>query len=301
MITPRVASDLFRSPPQRWIDVGDGAAAYRTIGRGPDVLFVHGWPVSAATFRTLLPDLAEHVTCHLVDLPGAGDSRFDDATELSLGRHIQSVRRVIDTLQLEDYAVVGHDSGGLVARHAVVGDPRLRAMALLNTEQPQGLTWRFRMFVLPSRLPGFEALFGWAVGQRGLRRNPLLLGDTFCDRSLIDGEFDEFFLQPIHTDPARRRAAVELVRAFDVRLVRELADVHRRLDVPVQLVWGAHDPFLPLAWAEEMVDTFPDARLHVVRDASLFVHEERPAEVAEHLLPVLVGQQRGGHQGSSVG
>ena len=34
--------------------------------------------------------------------------------------------------------MVGHDSGGLIARHALVGDPRLRAMALLDTEQPAG-------------------------------------------------------------------------------------------------------------------------------------------------------------------
>ena len=33
-----------------------------------------------------------------------------------------------------------------------------------------------------------------------------------------------------------------------------------------------------------MVETFPDARLHVVPDAKLFVHEERPDAVAEALL-----------------
>ena len=30
-----------------------------TVGSGPDVLFVHGWPVSGATFRLLLPHLDE--------------------------------------------------------------------------------------------------------------------------------------------------------------------------------------------------------------------------------------------------
>ena len=38
-----------------------------------------------------------------------------------------------------------------------------------------------------------------------------------------------------------------------------------------------------------MVDTFPDARLEVVKGAGLFSHEERPADVAQALLPVLVG------------
>ena len=57
----------------------------------------------------------------------------------------------------------------------------------------------------------------------------------------------------------------------------------------MQLVWGDQDPFFPLAWAEEMVDTFPDARLAVIPGAGLFSHEERPAEVARALLPVLSG------------
>jgi pimeloyl-ACP methyl ester carboxylesterase len=38
-----------------------------------------------------------------------------------------------------------------------------------------------------------------------------------------------------------------------------------------------------------MVSTFPDARLHVVKNAKLFSHEERPAEVAEAILPALLG------------
>jgi haloalkane dehalogenase len=58
----------------------------------------------------------------------------------------------------------------------------------------------------------------------------------------------------------------------------------------VQLVWGDRDPFFPIARAREMVGTFPDARLHVVEGAGLFVHEERAQEVAQALLPVLVGR-----------
>jgi haloalkane dehalogenase len=283
------ATDLFRRDPDAWLDVGEGAVAHRRVGTGPDVLLVHGWPVSGATFRLLLPHLVDHVTCHVIDLPGAGDSRFDTGTELSFERHVGSVRRVVDLLGLDDLAVVGHDSGGLIARHALAGDPRVRAMGLIDTEQPQGLSRRFRLFLAPRRLPGFDALLGWAVGRPRLRRHPLLLGDAFADRDLLDGDFDELFLQPLHRDPARLAAAGRVLRSFDARHVSELAALHRRIDVPVQLVWGERDAFFPVAAARGMVDTFPDARLHVVEGAGLFSHEERPAEVAEALLPVLTG------------
>lgn len=286
-LTTIEATDLFRRPPDRWIDVGAGEVAYRRVGRGPDVLFVHGWPVSGGTFRCLLPHLAPHVTCHVIDLPGAGHSRFGADTPLTITNHVASVRRVVDALGLTQLAVVGHDSGGLIARHAMAGDPRLRAMGLVNTEQPQGLGWRFQMFLLPRHLPGFGAAFGWVLGKPGLRRHPLLLGDAFADRSLLDGAFDELFLQPLTADPARLDAALRLLRSFDPAMVHALVDVHRRIDAPVQLVWGDRDPFFPVAQAREMVTTFRDARLHVVEGAGLFVHEERPAEVAAALLPAL--------------
>jgi pimeloyl-ACP methyl ester carboxylesterase len=287
-LTVTEASDLFRREPDRYLDVGAGEAAYRVLGSGPDVLFVHGWPVSSATFRTLLPHLVDHVTCHLVDLPSAGSSRFDADTPLSVAQHIETVRRVVDLLQLDRVAVVGHDSGGLIARHAMAGDPRLRAMGLINTEPPDP-SWRFRSFIACRRLPGLGAGLGWIAGKPRIRRSRLVFGDAFADRSLLDGEFDEFFFEPLHDIPARRDAAARLLRSFDMRHLTDLARIHRLIEVPVQLVWGDQDPFFPVGRAKAMVGEFPDARLEIIEGAGLFSHEERPADVARALLPTLTG------------
>jgi haloalkane dehalogenase len=287
-ISAAEATELFRRDPECFFDVGGGAeVAYRRVGTGPDVLFVHGWPVSSATFRLLLPHLADHVTCHLIDLPGAGSSRFTDDSPLSIDLHIRSVRRVIELLELDDVAVVGHDSGGMIARHAVAGDPRLRSLGLIDTEQSTGLSWKFRSFLAGRRVPGFGAALAWLAGKPTLRRNPLVLGDAFLDRSLLEGEFDELFLRPLYGSRRHRDAAMRLLRSFDDQLVRELRGLHAKIDVPVQLVWGAQDRFFPVEWARTMVADFPDARLAVIDRAGLFAHEERPAEVAEALLPVL--------------
>jgi len=286
-ISAAAASDLFRKAPDQFIDVGTGEVAYRRIGSGPDVLFVHGWPVSSATFRTLLPHLADHVTCHLIDLPGAGSSKFAADQVLTIENHIHSVKRVLEALDLNDVAVVGHDSGGLIARHAVTGSPRLRALGLIDTEQSTGLSWKFKSFIAGRRIPGFGAGLGWVAGQPRLRRNRLVLGDAFVDRSLLDGEFDEFFLKPLNQSPAHRKAAIQLLKSFDFQHVRDLGELHRRITVPVQLVWGEHDRFFPVKWAQEMLADFSDARLAVIKGAGLFAHEERPAEVAQALLPIL--------------
>jgi haloalkane dehalogenase len=235
---------LFRRPPDRFVDVGEGAVAVRTVGSGPDVVLVHGWPVSGATWRRLLPHLTPHVTCHVLDLVGAGDSRFDRSSRLDLDLHVRSVRAL------------------------------------------------FRAFVATGRLPGFAAVFGRLVVARRLRRSPLVLGGAFHDKALLDGEFDELLLRPLHDDADKRWAAGQLVRSFDMALVRDLPQVHAAIPAPVQLVWGDGDPFFPVDRAREMVPSFPDAQLTVVPQARLFVHEERPEQVAAALLPVLLGTRR---------
>ena len=284
------ATEIFRRKPDRFLDVGAGEAAYRRIGTGPDVLFIHGWPVSGATFRTLLPYLADRVTCHVIDFPGAGDSRFNSTTALTIHQHIETVRRVLDVLKLNDVGAVGHDSGGLILRHALAGDPRVRSIGLINTEQLR-LSWRFKSFISARRLPGIGAGLGWVAGQPRIRRNRFVFGGAFADRTLLDGEFDEFFLKPLHEDAERRNAAAKVLRSFDLQHIRDLSNVHAKITVPVQLVWGDRDPFFPVAWAQEMVPSFPDAQLAVIKGAGLFSHEERPAEVAEALLPTLLGSR----------
>ncbi len=288
-LTEAESSDIFRADPDGHIEMGAGrgAVAYRRVGNGPDVVFSHGWPVSSATFRRLLPILAPHVTCHLLDYVGAGSSRFDAATEVSIAGHISALRRTVDHLGLTDFAVVGHDSGGLIARHAVAGDPRVRAMGLVNTEPASGVSWRFKLFLANRNIPGFAGMLGWLVSRRRLRANRFVLGDAFVDRELLNGEFDEFFLEPLHREQARQVTAIRILRSFDTGYLDELAGLHSRVEVPTRLVWGTADPFFPVGNARADVETFPDASLVEVDDAGLFVHEERPEEVAGALLEVI--------------
>ena len=161
-------------------------------------------------------------------------------------------------------------------------------MGLINTEPPR-TGWRFKSFIAARHLPGLSGALGWVAGQPRVRRTKLVFGDAFADRSHLEGEFDEFFFQPLNQIPERRDAAVKLLRSFDMHHVTSLAEIHGRIDVPVQLVWGDQDPFFPLDAARDMVTTFPDAHLHVVEGAGLFAHEENPAAVAHALLPVLAG------------
>ena len=280
-------TERFRAAPDRYIDVGEGEVAVRTFGSGPDVLLIPGWPVSGAVYRSIVPALAEHVTCHVIDMPGSGSSRYDETTTITIEQHVETIRRVVDALDVDDLAVVAQDSGGMIARHALVDAPRIRAYGLINTEQPQGFSWRFKIFLAGRNIPGFGAILGWASGTRWVRRNKFVFGDALVDRAHLDGAFDEFFLQPLHTSKQARGAAMQLFHALKKEHFTDLAEIHPRSECPVHLVWGVEDVFFPIGWTREMVNTFPNATLTEVEDAALFPHVEQPDVVVEALLPTL--------------
>lgn len=288
-LTATEAADLFRRPPERHIETGGGAVAYYRVGSGPDAVFSHGWPVSAATWRTVLPLLAPHVTCHVIDHLGAGHSRFDRSTVISLESHEQALRDVVAALGLRDFAVVGHDSGGMIARYAFAGDARVRGWGLVATEQPPKAHWRFSSFLAVRHVPRFEKLVAKLFGMPRVRRNKFLGGDLFHDRDLLGGEFDEFFLRPLREDPERRWAAGEFGRNFEMSKFAGLTELHRKIEEPVSLVWGDKDPFFPVERTRAMIPEFAGpVSLEVVSNGKLFVHEEFPEPTARALLTTIV-------------
>ena len=108
-------------------------------GEGPTLLFVHGWPVSGATFRCLLPHLVDHVTCHVIDMPGVGSSRFTATTPLSIDMHIESVRAAIDQAAHGLDVRAGHPvSLGKVARQTAAQGAHARPQRRLPRVQIGG-------------------------------------------------------------------------------------------------------------------------------------------------------------------
>jgi haloalkane dehalogenase len=288
--TEREITAALRRGPQRRIDVGSSRLAYWRFGRGPDVVFVHGWPLGSATFRRLVARLADAFTCHLVDLPGAGHTEWGPDTPIDLPSHARTVRAAVDALGLSRYAFVAHDSGGFIARVVAAGDARVAGLSLGNTEIPGHTPWLVTMYALLAKLPGGPGAIRTLLRSRAIRRSALGFGGCFSDLAALDGEFHELFVAPLF---ASRRAAdgqMQLLRTVKPSHLAGLEDVHRRIAAPVQLVWGDRDPFFPLEKARAMLDQLGGpARLDVIPGAKLFAHEDHPDAFAAHARPFLRG------------
>jgi haloalkane dehalogenase len=274
--------------PGRWLDVGGGRIASWRFGRGPDVLFIHGWPLHAATFRRIVPHLASSFTCHLLDLPGAGQSTPGPGAPIRLLSHATTVRAAADALGLGAHAILAHDSGGFVARHVTANDRRVRGLVLGGTEIPGHMPWLVAMYAMIARMPGGPLAVQTVLRSRMLRTSALGFAGCFEDARYAEGEFHDLFVAPLLQSRERADDALELLRGVSSSAMAELEDVHGHIRVPVDLIWGVDDPFFPLSKVKKMVSQFGGPiTLHEIPNARLFAHEDHPlafASIAKRAL-----------------
>lgn len=258
---------------------------YRRFGRGPAVVLVHGWPLNGATYRGLVQHLAQRYTCYVPDLPGSGDTPWDPTTRDIFSDWGKLIAEFVVALGLTQVALVGHDSGGGIAREAalLLGD-RVRMLGLIDTEVSNHQPGLVRLYKLLARLPGCVPLMRMLLGQRWFARSRLGFGACFRNPSHVLGEFHDACLAPLLP---RLPNAMQALRCADLTGTR-WPKVHARISAPSVLIYGERDLFFPVDLARAMVDELPDVRaFHVLPEQALFAQDEAPELVAGALLPWL--------------
>lgn len=278
--TASLGAELFRAAEVRWHDAPTARIAYRVVGSGPPLVFLHGWPLWSFTFRGLLPHLVGHFTCVLIDLPGGGDTVWTRDTDFTWPGQAASVRSLLEELKFDEYFLFGQDSGAMIARHLCLLDGRrVRKLVMTNTEVPNHRPPYLPLYRRLTSLPGAGPVTRLALSSQWLLRRRAFFGGSI-DPALLDGEFRDHIVRPLARSAYRTAGHLRFLRGWSWRVLDRWADFHARLTMPVLLVWGAADRTFPLALAHETAKQFPQAAVHPIDGARLFVHEERPEPVA---------------------
>jgi pimeloyl-ACP methyl ester carboxylesterase len=278
-------TDLFCAAEVRWHETPTAKIAYRVVGSGPPLVLLHGWPLWGFTFRKLLPRLAAHFTCYLIDLPGGGDTEWTRDTDFTWPGQAASVKSLLEAVGLERYFLFGQDSGAMIARHlCLLDNSRVRALFMTNTEVPGHRlpyipTYRRLMF-----LPGAGLLFRLALWMRWFVRSRFGFGRAL-GREFIDDEFYEGIVRPLVRSGRRMAGHIRFLRGWSWPVLDRWHGFHRDIKAPVLLLWGEADKTVPIALAREMAGQFAHpAEVRPIPGAHLFVHEERPEEVAAEVV-----------------
>jgi cis-3-alkyl-4-acyloxetan-2-one decarboxylase len=103
-------------------------------GEGPVVLLVHGIASSSKTFHQLLPLIGATHRVIALDLLGFGDSPAPEGATYTIEEHVRSLDATIRSLRLKaPFVLVGHSLGGLISsRYAAEHPERVAKLVLVS-------------------------------------------------------------------------------------------------------------------------------------------------------------------------
>jgi pimeloyl-ACP methyl ester carboxylesterase len=220
----------------------DGSPVFlrRAAGPDPTPLLLHGVPMSSDDWVPLI----ERTGAVAPDLPGYGRSGKGGQLDYTLAGQADFIARLLDAVGLGTVRLVAHDwSAGTALRVAAAHPERIERVVLVAPLGPGADTRRI-IRTLRRRLAG-ELAIG-ATSKRLLGRRLDAAGWPVAG---IDALWTQF-------DPGTQRALVRLARSGEV--------LGPRPDVPVEIAFGAEDPWWPDAVAAAWRTALPDAPQHAV-------------------------------------
>lgn len=264
----------FRS---QWADVDGIRLHYVDEGSGTPVLMLHGNPTWSFLYRNVIVRLRERFRCVAVDYPGFGLSDRPERYGYTPHEHAALVGRLVDQLGLERFIVMGQDWGGPIGmRVAVDRSARVAGLVFMNTWYwPADLF--FRAFSLAMSSPPLQA--------RILDQNFFV--ETIMPNSVARPLAPEVMDHYRRAQPTReaRRGVAEFPR--QIRKERPmLAELARTAPTalrgkPMLLIWGMKDRgFGHRRIVDRWKRDFPDAEVALLPDASHYVQEDAPDEIA---------------------
>jgi menaquinone-9 beta-reductase len=245
------------------------------------VVCVHGNPGSREDLGHLAAEVGRFTRAVAVDLPGFGGADKPADFPTTVQGYADHLGRVLDHLGIGRAHLVVHDFGGPWGLRWAADHPEaLASITLVGTGLFQGYRWHqlARLWQTPRR---GEALM--ASSNRWALHTSLQVG---APRGL-----PRSYTEHVHAtmDRDTRRAILALYRATpDLNAPSaEMAAVLRSHQRPVLVVWGRHDPYLPVAQAYRQRDTFPDARIEVLEHSGHWPFVDDPEGFLGAVVPFL--------------
>lgn len=270
----------------------------------PPVVLLHGFPESHRTWREVAKRLQHRVRLIIPDLRGFGETdRPTGVDDYAADTLVADIFALADELDVERFAMVGHDWGGAIAWAAALGgNPRVERLGIVNSPHPlifqkslveDEAQRAASQYITAFRDPGMEA----AIARMGF--------DAFFDKSFSK----HVELARISSDeraryiadwsrPGALTAMLNWYRASQI-LVPPMGEeaimpdwVERglpKLRIPVRVIWGLDDKALLPVQLEGMGEVGDAVEVFPLKGVGHFAPWEAPDKVADALAPFLAG------------
>jgi pimeloyl-ACP methyl ester carboxylesterase len=248
---------------------------------GEAVVFVHGNPGSRLDWAELAAATSQFARTVALDMPGYGQAAKPADFDYTVAGYARHLGGALDQLGLSRVHLVLHDFGGAWGLAWAAGHPdRIGSVTLINIGILPGYRWHYLARIW--RMPVIGEIVMATATRTGFglllnHGNPRGLPKAFIDRMFAD------------FDRGTRRAVLRLYRATSDldRLSRIAKDALGGSPLPVLVVWGKHDPYVPVRYAERQREWFPNAEVKVLEDSGHWPFADNPDAVADAVIPFL--------------
>jgi pimeloyl-ACP methyl ester carboxylesterase len=257
--------------------------------RPQTAILLHGLPAQSLTWTGLMPPLAENgIRSIAPDWIGFGNSSQPEKRDFAYtpDAFLSAFSELVDALSVDRFSLVVQGFLGTVGIQYALRNPhRVDKLVILNAPLTTGikLPWQLQQLGLP-------------VAGEMLTQDPLSVERTLeagC-KQVIEDKYLEAYRKPYLKSSAPGRSLLATIR--NLRLAEALTEILTglpNLDLPIQIVWGAADPWLDLAQAEACVKSLKQGELITLPTAAHYPQEHWYAEIKAPLIQFL--RRQGGN------
>jgi pimeloyl-ACP methyl ester carboxylesterase len=274
---------------RRFAQIAAGRIAYIDRGKGPAVLFLHGFPLSSFQWRGAIDRLARHRRCLAPDLMGLGYTEVTDGQSVSPSAQADMLAAYLDHLEVDQVDLIANDSGGAVAQLLVAKHPqRVRTLLLTNcdveTDSPPAALLPVIELARAGLYPDLW-LEPW-LQHKDVARSPTGLGGMCYSNPahLTDAALDQY-LAPLVASAQRKALVNRYALGLTPNPLQGLEPLLRQCTVPTRIIWGMSDGIFSPRNPEYLASILPRAAgIRRIREAKLFFPEEYPDIIAAEAL-----------------
>ncbi|TDD93511.1 alpha/beta fold hydrolase [Actinomadura rubrisoli] len=255
---------------------GGRQIAWGRAGAGPAVVFCHGTPFSSLLWEPFAEALSRDFTVHLWDMPGYGLSSKHAEHRVDFGVQADAFAALLTHWGLDRPHVVAHDFGGAVSLRAHLSlDVGYASLMLVDVVAIPPSGSPFFKFVqdhpdLLGQLPGYihtaiVRAYIQGASHRGLRDDDL-----------------DALVRP-WTGEDGQPAFYRQIADYDERFLEENERRLGGMDIPVRILWGARDAWIPTGIARRLRSLIPGATLSLIDDAGHLMQHDAPVPLMDEI------------------
>ena len=224
-----------------------------SIGQGPDLVLVHGWSMHSGVWQPLVDLLAEHFRCHLVDLPGHGQSDWH-AGDFELSTLLAKLAEALP----ETAIWLGWSLGGQVSLAMAKHYPDNVKKLIMLASNPRFVQTDDWPCAMPQEV--FETFSASLADdqQLTLQRFIMLQAKGANQPRQVIKQLSEQLAQQHEPHPQALQAGLECLANWDFR------NALKTVGCPVQLILAENDHLVPAFLANYAVELQPKLRIDVM-------------------------------------